>query len=304
MESMKIGITGGTGFIGGYLSRAIEERGDEAIIFSRKSFLPTYLRNRKGISLITAQVPLPSDIEKLDILVNLSGESVMGGRWNEARKEAIRFSRVEYSHELIKNLKNSSKKPLAYLGGSAIGFYGMHETSTPIFSEDSPPGEDFLAKLCVQWEDASLQAESLGIRTCLLRTGIVLSPESGALSQMLTPFKAFVGGPIGSGNQAMSWIHILDTVRAILFLIDSESKGAFNITAPNPKTNEVFSQTVASTLNRPCFMRVPGIAIEALYGEGANVVLKGQNVIPKRLMDLGFSFKFPELKECLEDLLK
>ncbi len=301
---MKIGITGGTGFIGGYLSRAIVERGDEAIIFSRKTFLPTPLRDLPRVSLISTQIPSTSDLEKLDILVHLSGEPVMGGRWNEERKEALRFSRVDYTRELIQNLKKSSKYPLAFLSGSAIGYYGMFEDGNHTFDEDSPAGDDFLAKLCVDWEQASLATESLGIRTCLLRTGIVLSPEAGALSQMIPPFKAFVGGPLGSGKQMMSWIHIQDMIRGILFLIDSESKGIYNLTAPYPVPNEEFSKDLASALNRPCLFRVPGLAIEVLYGEGANVVLKGQKVVPKRLQEEGFLFKFPELKKSLADLLK
>lgn len=303
---MKIGITGGAGFIGSHLARAIVERGDEAIIFSRKTFLPPSLKNLKGITLVTAQIPLPADLEKLDILVNMAGESVIGSRWNEERKALLRFSRVDYTSELLANLKKANRKPFAFLGGSAIGFYGMFPDGNMKFTETSKPGTDFLAKLCVDWEKCSLEAETeLGIRTCLLRTGIVLSPESGALQQMLPPFKAFVGGPIGTGLQYMSWIHIRDMVHGILYLIDNESsRGAFNLTAPNPVSNEEFSKTLAKSINRPCLFKVPGLALEALYGEGAQVILQGQNVIPEKLVNSGFQFQFPKLGECLKDLIQ
>ena len=301
---MKIGITGGSGFIGSYLSRAIAERGDEAIIFSRKTFLPGHLRNIKGISLITSQIPQSEDLEKLDILINLSGESVVGGRWSDARKALLRFSRVDYTKELLNQLKNSSKKPQVFISGSAIGYYGMYEDGSNAFFEDSSPGNDFLAKLCVDWEAESLIADKLGIRTCILRTGIVLSPEAGALAQMIPPFKAFVGGALGSGKQYMSWIHIRDTINAILFLIDHEKcSGVFNIVSPKPLSNEDFSKELADALGRPCFMKVPGFTLELIYGEGADVILKGQKVYPKRLEEMGFQFLFPELSTCLKDLL-
>jgi uncharacterized protein len=301
---MKIGITGGSGFIGGYLSRALAFRGDSVIIFSRKPSLPPSLKNQKGISLVSAQLPSKNDLENLDVLINLSGEPVMGGRWSETRKDLLSRSRIEYTRELLNNLKLTSKPPATFIAGSAIGFYGMHTDATLSFDESSSPGDDFLSKLCIEWEKESLVAEGLGIRTCLLRTGIVLSPESGALAQMLPPFRAFVGGPIGSGKQVMSWIHIEDMVNSILFLIDNAvTKGVFNITSPEPVTNEDFSQKLAKTINRPCFMKVPSFAIEALYGEGANVVLLGQKVYPKRLEEEGFKFKYKDLGECLRNLL-
>ena len=301
---MKIGITGGSGFIGGYLSIALASRGDSVIIFSRKSNLPPLLKNQKDISLVSGKIPSQKDLENLDVLINLSGEPVMGGRWSEGRKELLSRSRIEYTRELINNLKLTTKLPTTFIAGSAIGFYGMHTDGNLSFDENSSPGEDFLSELCVEWEKESLVAENLGIRTCILRTGIVLSPENGALAQMLPPFRAFVGGPIGSGKQVMSWIHIQDMVNSILFLIDNTTiKGVFNITAPEPVTNEEFSQKLAKTINRPCFMKVPSFAIEALYGEGANVVLLGQKVYPKRLEETGFKFKFKDLGECLKNLL-
>lgn len=302
---MKIGITGGSGFIGSHLARAAVERGDEAIIFSRKTFLPSSLKNRPGISLITAQIPQPQDLEKLDVLVNLAGESVIGGRWTEERKAGLRFSRVDYTNELLRNLRLADRKPLVFIGGSAVGFYGMYSDGARTFTENSPPGDDFLAKLCVDWENKSLEIESnLGIRTCIARTGIVLSPEAGALAQMLPPFKAFVGGPIGTGKQYMSWIHIKDMVQGILYLIEEEStRGIYNFSAPLPVDNETFSKILAKSLNRPCIFKVPGFTLELLYGEGAQVILLGQKVVPSRLQEVGYKFHFAELQEALKDLL-
>ncbi|MBK8398263.1 MAG: TIGR01777 family protein [Leptospiraceae bacterium] len=191
-----------------------------------------------------------------------------------------------------------------FIQGSAIGYYGMYESSDPICREDSNAGEDFLAKLCVDWENAALRAEKLGIRTVLIRTGVVLSPENGALAQMLTPFKLFVGGPLGNGKQFLSWIHFTDMVRGILFLMEnSHAKGAFNFTSPKPCSNKEFSNMLGTVLSRPSFMAVPSFAITALYGEGAEVILKGQNVLPARLLESGYKFQFPELKLALENLL-
>ncbi len=301
---MKIGITGGSGFIGGYLSKALALRGDSVVIYSRKSSLPSSLKNLNGISLVTGQIPSTNDLENLDVLINLSGEPVMGGRWSDSRKQMLSKSRIDYTHELIKNLKQCKTKPSTFLAGSAVGFYGMHSDGSQRFDENSSPGTDFLANLCIEWEKASLEAEAIGIRTCILRTGIVLSPEHGALAQMLPPFRAFVGGPIGSGKQSMSWIHIQDMINSMIFLIDTEiARGIFNLVAPEPVTNEEFSKKLAMSIHRPCFMKVPSLAIEALYGEGANVVLLGQKVLPKRLEELGFEFKFRELEGCLKDLL-
>ncbi len=301
---MKIGITGGSGFIGGYLSKALASRGDSVIIYSRKSSLPSSLKNVNRVSLVTGQIPSTSDLEDLDVLINLSGEPVMGGRWSDSRKQLLSKSRIEYTHELLKNLKECKNKPSTFLAGSAIGFYGLHSDGSLEFDENSSPGTDFLANLCVEWEKASQEAVSLGIRTCILRTGIVLSPEHGALAQMLPPFRAFVGGPIGSGKQSMSWIHIQDMIDSMIFLIDNQTaNGIFNLVAPEPVTNEEFSKKLAMSINRPCFMKVPSFAIEALYGEGANVVLLGQKVFPKKLEEMGYTFKFKELGGCLKNLL-
>jgi len=302
---MKIAIVGGSGFIGRNLAKALHRAGEEVIIFSRKNSLPQELMGLANIHLVSTSKPSAKDLEGVDALVNLAGESVVGEKWSDKRKEALRTSRVDFTRSIVEELAKVKVKPKVFLQGSAIGFYGMHETGKPVFSEDAKPGEDFLAKLCVDWEEEANRMKEFGVRTVLIRTGIVLSPESGAMQQMLLPFKMFVGGPLGNGKQYMSWIHLADMIGAIQFLLaNPKAEGAFNFTAPNPCSNEEFSTVLGKVMGRPSFMRVPSFPLIALYGEGAEVILKGQNVIPTKLTALNYQFQFPELKPALEDLLK
>jgi uncharacterized protein (TIGR01777 family) len=302
---MKIAIVGGSGFIGRNLAKALHRAGEEVIIFSRKNSLPQELMGLANIHLVSTSKPSAKDLEGVDALVNLAGESVVGEKWSDKRKEALRTSRVDFTRSIVEELAKVKVKPKVFLQGSAIGFYGMHETGKPVFSEDAKSGEDFLAKLCVDWEEEANRMKEFGVRTVLIRTGIVLSPESGAMQQMLLPFKMFVGGPLGNGKQYMSWIHLADMIGAIQFLLaNPKAEGAFNFTAPNPCSNEEFSTVLGKVMGRPSFMRVPSFPLIALYGEGAEVILKGQNVIPTKLTALNYQFQFPELKPALEDLLK
>ena len=301
---MKIAIVGGSGFIGRNLAKALHRAGEEVIIFSRKNSLPQELMGLANIHLVSTSKPSAKDLEGVEALVNLAGESVVGEKWSDKRKEALRTSRVDFTRSIVEELAKVKVKPKVLLQGSAIGYYGMHETGKPVFSEDAKSGEDFLAKLCVDWEEEANRTKDLGLRTVLIRTGIVLSPESGAMQQMLLPFKMFVGGPLGNGKQYMSWIHLADMIGAIQFLLaNPKAEGAFNFTAPNPCSNEEFSTVLGKVLGRPSFMRVPSFPLIALYGEGAEVILKGQNVIPSKLTALGYQFQFSELKNALEDLL-
>ncbi len=302
---MKIAIVGGSGFIGRNLAKALLSDGDEVFIVSRKTALPEDLSSLDKAHLVSTSKPSCENLEGIDILINLAGESVIGERWTEARMRALRTSRVDLTREIVQELAKVKLKPKIFLQGSAIGFYGMYDSDEPRFSEEGKVGEDFLAKLCFDWESEALRAKELGIRTILIRTGVVLSPESGALEKMLLPFKMFVGGALGSGKQCMSWIHIVDMVYAIRFLISHPSaEGAFNFTSPNPCSNQEFSSVLGKVLGRPSFMSVPSFSLKALYGDGADVILKGQNVIPSRLTALGYKFQFPELKPALENLLR
>lgn len=302
---MKIAIVGGSGFIGRNLAKALHRAGEEVIIFSRKNSLPQELMGLANIHLVSTSKPSAKDLEGVDALVNLAGESVVGEKWSDKRKEALRTSRVDFTRSIVEELAKVKVKLKVFLQGSAIGFYGMYETGKPVFSEDAKSGEDFLAKLCVDWEEEANRMKEFDVRTVLIRTGIVLSPESGAMQQMLLPFKMFVGGPLGNGKQYMSWIHLADMIGAIQFLLaNPKAEGAFNFTAPNPCSNEEFSTVLGKVMGRPSFMRVPSFPLIALYGEGAEVILKGQNVIPTKLTALNYQFQFPELKPALEDLLK
>lgn len=302
---MKIAIVGGSGFIGRNLAKALHRAGEEVIIFSRKNSLPQELMGLANMHLVSTSKPSTKDLEGVDALVNLAGESVVGEKWTDKRKEALRTSRVDFTRSIVEELAKVKVKLKVFLQGSAIGFYGMYETGNPVFSEDAKSGEDFLAKLCVDWEEEANRMKEFGVRTVLIRTGIVLSPESGAMQQMLLPFKMFVGGPLGNGKQYMSWIHLADMIGAIQFLLaNPKAEGAFNFTAPNPCSNEEFSTVLGKVMGRPSFMRVPSFPLIALYGEGAEVILKGQNVIPTKLTALNYQFQFPELKPALEDLLK
>jgi len=300
---MKVGITGGTGLIGRSLAKKLCQKGEQVIIFSRKNLLPKDLQNLSSIELISNPLPSPEILSNLDAIINLAGESVIGERWTEKRKLELKTSRVNFTQDLVKNIIKSHTKPKVFISASAIGYYGMWEDKDPIFEETSPNGQDFLARLCVEWENAALEAREV-TRVVLARIGIVLSTQGGALAQMLPAFKAFVGGPISTGKQYMSWIHIEDITNAFLFLLDrSDLEGPFNLTAPNPVSNEAFSHILAKILNRPNLVKVPSFALTLLYGEGSEVVVKGQNVIPKRLQEAKFSFEFPELSLALKNLL-
>lgn len=301
---MKIAIIGGSGFIGRNLAKELAKSTNEIFIFSRKNTLPSDLQGISNIQLVSSSKPNANQLEGMDIVVNLAGESVIGEKWTEKRKSELRSSRIDFTRDIVNEFVKMKVKPKIFLQGSAIGYYGMHEAANPIFSEDGQAGEDFLAKLCVDWENQALHAKDLGIRTILVRTGIVLSPESGALQQMLLPFKMFVGGPLGTGKQFMSWIHIQDMVKGIIFLINQTSaEGAFNFSAPSPVSNAEFSSILGNVMSRPSLFPVPSLAIKTLYGEGAEVILKGQNVVPTKLLNLGYSFAFPNLKSALENLL-
>lgn len=302
---MKVGITGGSGFIGKLLTRELCNKGHEVIIFSRKNTLPSFFKTLSNIHLITTNLPSSNDLEGLDGLINLTGESILGTKWDLAGKKSLWNSRVDYTKYLVDNLLKTKKKPSFFIAGSAIGFYGMYENEIPVCTEDSIAGSDFLADLCKNWEIESTRAVDLGIRTTIIRTGIVLDPNDGALKQMIVPFKLFTGGPIGNGRQYMSWIHREDMIGAIIYLLENPSlSGIYNMVAPNSVSNEVFSNMLGETLNRPSFFRVPGIALNLIYGEASLILTKGQNVKPKRLIESGYQFKFPELKQALKSLLK
>jgi uncharacterized protein (TIGR01777 family) len=242
-----------------------------------------------------------------DGVVHLAGESVLGGRWTDAFKERLRASRVESTSLIAGRLADdpltASGTPRVLVSASAIGYYGFRDGDEPV-DESSPPGDDFLARLCVAWEGATSAAATAGCRVASVRVGVVLDPAGGALAKVLTPFRLGVGGPAGTGRQWMSWVHHSDLAGLFLLALENAAvHGPLNGTAPVPVTNREFARELGGVLSRPAFVPAPAFALRLLLGESADVVLKGQRVLPARAAGFGFSYRFPELGPALRDLL-
>ncbi len=297
---MRILITGAKGLVGSALQKAFGEMGHEMLLASRnkpKDEMYVQWSVEEGFS-------DPTRLEGLDAVVHLAGESVNGLRWTDEKKNAIRDSRVLGTRNVVDAISRLKDKPKVFVAASAIGFYG--ERGEEEVTESSAAGDTFLADVSKQWEGESRRAEDAGIRTVLLRTGIVLSKDGGALGTMLLPFKMGVGGVIGSGKQWMSWISVDDHVNAINFVIENENiRGAVNSVSPHPVTNAEFTKTMGEVLYRPTFIPLPGFAVSMLMGEmGDELLLTSTKVLPKRLEDAGFEFKYPELKAALDHAVK
>jgi len=299
---MKILITGASGLIGKALQKSFRENGYEMLLASRSE-----PKDDQHIQWSTDTGFRDEDIprlEGLDAVIHLAGESVSGLRWTDEKKKAIRDSRVFGTRSMIETLDKLTDKPKVFISGSAIGFYG--DRGKDELTESSPSGKTFLAEVCKEWEAESRRAEDLGIRTVLLRTGIVLSKDGGALATMLTPFKFGVGGVIGDGKQWMSWISLDDVVGIVNFALENESvRGALNVTAPNPVSNEEFTKTLGAVLYRPTFLPLPEFAVHMVFGEmGDALLLDSTRVMPKRINDAGYQFKFTNLKAALENAVE
>ena len=281
---MRVAISGGTGFIGTRLARALLDRGDEVTLLVRAE------TNRAGIDSRAKTVAIDS-MPDVDAIVNLAGAGVMDERWTDERKRVLRDSRIETTRRLAER-----SNARVFVSASAIGYYGLR-TDDAELDESSPAADDFLARLCVDWEAAAREARG---RVAIARIGIVLGKGGGALQRMVPMFRRFAGGPIGSGKQWWSWIHVDDLSRAILFAIDGELEGPFNATAPTPATMNDVAAELGRALRRPHVMRAPAIALRAALGERAEVLLTGQRVIPMRLLGAGFQFRWPELRGAIE----
>ena len=234
---------------------------------------------------------------------NISGEGLLPGRWTDERKRLIRNSRLDAGNAVVDAVGQASCKPCVVIQASGIGVYGPRGDD-PI-AEGGPVGQDFLASFAArEWEPSTAPVEAMGIRRAIVRTGVVLSKTEGALRPMLLQFRLFAGGPIGSGKQWLSWIHLKDEARAIRFLIDNQSaSGPFNLAAPQAVTNAQFARTLGRVMRRPYWLPLPGFAMKAAFGEVADLLLTGQRGVPRRLFDLGFQFRFPELEGALRDIL-
>lgn len=308
---MRVIITGGSGMIGRILTKNLAADGHEVIILSRSPGRVNGLpENARAVGWDTRTADGWGHLaDGADAIVNLAGASIAGtgflpDRWTPEKRHEIRQSRLEAGRGVVDAVEQAAKKPGVVIQASAVGYYGTDEEAT--FTEDSPPGNDFLADVCVEWEASTAPVEEHGVRRAIIRTaGMVLSPDEGALPRVMLPYRLFVGGPFGNGQQWWSWIHPVDEARAIRFLLDTEeASGPFNLTAPNPVRNDTFGKTLGKVLNRPHLLPVPAFAMRALLGEVANVVVNGQRVIPERLQALGFQFRYPTLERALTDLLQ
>ncbi|MDM8000040.1 MAG: TIGR01777 family oxidoreductase [Dehalococcoidia bacterium] len=300
----RIVITGGTGLIGRALSSSLLADGYEVVILSRNPEravgLPPGARAERWDARTAAGWGALAD--GAYAVVNLAGEGIASGRWTAERKQRIRDSRLNAGRAVVEAIEAARTRPHVVVQASGVGFYG--NVPEGVASENRQAGRDYLARLAVEWEESTRQVELMGVRRVVIRTGIVLSKDGGALRRMMLPFRFFIGGRVGSGKQWMSWIHIADEVGAIRFLIENpKAVGAFNLSAPNPVTNADFSRALGRRLRRPAAVPAPGFLLHLLFGEMASVLLDGQKAVPRRLIHLGYTFRFAEIDAALADIL-
>lgn len=296
---LSILVTGGTGFIGSRLCGVLAEAGHRVTVLTRDARKGRKFRGR--VTLIENIATLGRDTP-FDAVVNLAGEPVAGGRWTKARRQKLIDSRIETTRAVVKLIARSRKKPHVLVSGSAVGFYGVDDQAS--FTEDSAGRPAFTHELCAAWEHEALAARQHGVRVCLLRTGIVLGAEGGVLARMLLPFELGLGGPMGSGRQWMSWIHLDDLVGLIIHCILVETvEGALNGTAPAPVRNAEFARELGRALHRPALLRVPAVALRLALGQLAEeALLGGQRVLPKKAAETGYQFLYPTLEEALGEI--
>jgi uncharacterized protein len=298
--SMRLIVTGASGFIGTPLRAALLEQGHALTLFTRGSPRGPNTGTQRWIHWTPGTMrDWDAAVDGVDGIINLAGEPIAEKSWSSHQRRRIEKSRIDATHSLVQACAKARIKPKFLLNASAVGYYGPH--GDEIITEEATAGDDFLGLLCRSWEDEAVKAEELGLRVVRLRTGIVLGPGGGALTKIAEPFKYFVGGPLGSGQQWMSWIHLEDLVRLIVLLIaDPHAQGPINATAPNPVRNKEFGQTLGKVLHRPSWLPVPGFALKLVLGEMADMLLTGQRVVPAAAEKLGFQFRYPDLLPALE----
>jgi uncharacterized protein len=307
---MRVFVTGGTGLVGSVLIPRLRERGDAVVALTRR---PEQAKQALGeqVTIVAGDPMQPGAwmdaLKDCDGVVHLAGEGIFNRRWKAAFKQLLRDSRINSTENVVVALAKSPRRQdgasKVFVNASAIGYYGPHGDEE--ITEEGAPGSDFLAQVCIEWEKAAREAERSGVRVVLLRTGVVLAKHGGALAKMLTPFKMFVGGPVGSGRQVMSWIHIDDLVGEIMFALDHpEVAGPLNGTAPHPVTNKEFSKALGRVLHRPSFLKTPGFMLRLMLGKVAEVLTTGQRVLPRKALAAGYPFRFADVDSALRDILK
>lgn len=301
---MKILILGSTGFIGKNLCKELLSAGHNIVVFTSNVAKAQSLfgKNVEIIEWIGYTPFLPSHtLQDVSAVVNLAGESIGNHRWTKSVKEKIFQSRIKTTQAVVNAIKNKVLSPKMLINASAVGFYGPHNDEE--VTESSSAGRDFLAEVCKAWEAETYKAESYGTHVVTVRIGVGLGNE-GALVRMMTPFRYYLGGSIGTGNQWFSWIHIHDLVRIIKFIIEKGTiRGPINATAPQPVRMKEFCAVLGNVIGRPSWLRVPGFVLKIVLGEMADMLLNGQRVIPKKILDAGFEFQFPILKEAIKDII-
>lgn len=299
---MKVIIAGGSGMIGRQLTRRLLEDGHSVWVLSRN---PERVKLPDLAEVVKWDGRSSSGwqhlVNEADAIINLTGENLGASRWTPKRKQILRSSRLEPANAIVQAIDAAVHRPTVLLQSSAVGYYGPKQAET--VDENTPPGGDELSRLVVDWEDATKPVETFGVRRVVVRQGIVLDNREGALPRMLLPFRLFAGGPVGSGKQWISWISRRDIVEAMLFLLQNENaSGAYNLTSPNPVTNAEFGKTIGSVMHRPYWMPVPAFLMRLFFGEMSTVVLDGQRVLPRRLLEAGYGFKYSNLKSALQDV--
>lgn len=300
---MKILMTGGSGFVGSSLTSRLVRDNHEVTVLTRTK--------KRAKSVTTGVFYLDGDptckgswqerVRDHDILINLAGASIFS-KWTDEYKRLLRDSRIQTTRNIVEALETSPQGQVTLFSTSGVGFYGFHGDEE--LTEESPPGKDFLAALSVDWEGEALKAKEKGARVVITRFGIVLGEKGGALGQMVSLFKKFIGGPLGSGQQWFSWVHIQDLAEAFVFLMNHpELSGPFNFCSPNPVRNKDLAKALGQALHRPSFMPAPGFMMKFVLGEFGSVLLQGQRVIPRRLRDNGFDFQYPEIEKALQSLV-
>jgi uncharacterized protein len=302
---MRVLIPGGSGLIGRALCEELAAPGNEIVVLTRRPDavvgLPAGVRAECWDGRSTEGWQALAD--GAEAIVNLAGENIGAGRWTAGRKRRIVESRLDACRAVVEAIEAAARRPRVLVQASAVGYYGPRGDE-PV-GEEEPPGDDFLATTCRAWEAATVRIEELGVRRVLVRTGIVLSKEGGALPRLLLPFRLFAGGPLGSGRQGFPWIHIADEVRAIRFLIeDSAARGPFNLSAPDPPNNRAFCRAVGRVLHRPSWLPAPAFALRMVLGEMSALILEGQRAVPRRLIQSGFGFRFTDPESALANLLR